>query len=121
MDCTLTQRELVRFHFGVLDGSERDELEAHLASCSSCLGAFFASKRTIEGAERPSASARTRLRAAVAAELATHARADRAWWQPPLAVAMAVAAMLLAIATVESLAVFAVEHPQIATAAGKDG
>jgi anti-sigma factor RsiW len=120
MDCTLTQQELVRFHFGGLEASERDELEAHLAACSSCLGSFFALKRTIEETERPSASARSRLRAAVAAEVATRAEADRVWWQPPVAFAMAVVATLLAVVAVESLATLAVEHPQIATAARVD-
>ena len=76
------------------------EAQAHLIGCATCL----ACKLALDAADlpRPSDLARARLRAAVAAELATPARAW-SWWQRPLAVALATAATLLAIATVSQL------------------
>ncbi len=91
MDCTLSQRELVPFHFGTVEPAVREELEGHLLTCASCLRDYLALKRDIETAaavEAPSAAARGRLRSAVAQQL-NRPVVVRAWWERPLAAAFA--------------------------------
>lgn len=75
MTCSEIERELVAYHFGLLEGETREAVEAHLATCSACVRAFVGIKRAIETPNatdeaRPSASARERLRRAVAREVA---------------------------------------------------
>jgi anti-sigma factor RsiW len=105
MDCELIRVDLVGFHFGDLEDEPRKKVEAHLLSCSACLQAFLALKRSVETTEaRPSAAALARLRAAVAQKVAPPQPAVWSWWQRPLAVAVAAAAVLFAASTVGALA-----------------
>lgn len=107
MDCQLIRLDLVAFHFGDLDDETRRRVEAHLPACGACLQAFLALKRSIESADsRLSETARARLRAAVAREIIAVPRSEPAWpwWQRPLAVALATAAVFLALSTVSALA-----------------
>ncbi len=106
MRCETMRGELVGFHFGALDDAARRGVEAHLLGCGACLGEYLALKRDVETAaeaeERPSASARATLRAAVAREVGTAPRPWR-WWERPLAFGLATAAVLLAIVTVQAV------------------
>jgi anti-sigma factor RsiW len=105
MDCDVTRTDLIDFHFGEIDDQPRLRVEAHLLSCPACLREFMAIKRAVETTgTRPSEAARERLRAAVAREVAPLGRAAWSWWQRPLAVAVAAAAVVLAAATVNILA-----------------
>jgi hypothetical protein len=95
--CSHFQADLPGYHFAVIDPDARDALEAHLAGCPTCIAAFIALKRSLEtaaDAPRPSDTARARLRAAVAAEIAQPTRTWR-WWERPLAFTLAAAATLL--------------------------
>ncbi len=96
MICQEVEVELVGYHFGVLSGEVRDEVEAHLSGCARCVRELIAVKRAIETAseaKRPSAKARARLREAVAQELGV-SRAW-AWWERPLAIALAASIVLV--------------------------
>jgi predicted anti-sigma-YlaC factor YlaD len=105
MDCDVIRGELVGFHFGEIDGEPRVRVEAHLSSCPACLQAFLTLKRAIETTEaKPSPAAAARLREAVAREVRSRRPAAWSWWQRPLAVAIAAAAVLLATSTVHVLA-----------------
>jgi anti-sigma factor RsiW len=108
MNCDQVRPELVDYQFGVITEASRDDLEQHLASCSSCLREFFVLKREIETAPsgpRPSAAARARLRSAVAREVLGEAvvRPWR-WWERPLALSLASAAVVAAVFSVRMLA-----------------
>ncbi len=104
MDCDVIGVELTGFHFGDLEDEARRRVEAHLLACPLCLQAFLALKRTIETADaKPSDAARSRLRAAVADQVTTR-RPSWAWWQRPLAVAVAAAAIMFAASTASMLA-----------------
>lgn len=97
MTCSHFQADLPGYHFAVIDPDARDALEAHLAGCPTCIAAFIALKRSLEtaaDAPRPSDTARARLRAAIAAEIAQPTRTWR-WWERPLAFTLAAAATLL--------------------------
>jgi hypothetical protein len=103
--CADFQAELPAYHFALLAPAIRPALEAHLLTCRTCLAGFLAIKRDLETSAdlpRPSDTARARLRAAVATELAAPTR-TWPWWQRPLALTLAAAAMHLAIATVSGL------------------
>jgi anti-sigma factor RsiW len=105
MDCDLTRPDLIAFHFGEIEDQPRLRMEAHLLCCPACLQAFLALKRSIETTEaRPSEAAREKLRDAVAREVAWQRPPAWPWWQRPLAVAVAAAAIFLAAATVNILA-----------------
>jgi hypothetical protein len=108
MNCETMQGELVGFHFGAITDADRRGIEAHLASCPACLGAYFALKRDVETAElepRPSSLARERLRNAVARELRVSAGpVVHRWWERPLAFSSAAAAVVLALFTTHLLA-----------------
>jgi anti-sigma factor RsiW len=106
MSCETMTADLVGYHFGSLEPGARDAVEAHLASCASCVRAFIALKRDVELAESapgPSASARARLRAEAAALLAPPAP-RWAWWERPLALSLAGAAVLFGVFFVGSVA-----------------
>lgn len=108
MSCAQVQAELVAFHFGLAEGEPRAALEAHLASCPECLGAFLAVKRDVETAEAaplPSPARRARVREAVARELGLAAAPRRwSWWERPLAFAWAGLTVLLAVLAVQAIA-----------------
>jgi len=104
MHCEVIQPELVSFYFGDVEEEARARVEAHLRECRSCLDAYLSLKRSIEAADlKPSDEARIRLRDAVARELSAAEPAAWLWWERPLAVAFAAAAVALATITVSEL------------------
>ena len=104
MQCELTQSELVSFHFADVDGEARTRVEAHLRECRSCLDAYLSLKRSLETTDlKPSEEARVRLREAVAEEVSAVQPAPWLWWERPLAIAFATAAVALAMITVSRL------------------
>jgi anti-sigma factor RsiW len=105
MDCALTRPELLPYCFGEIDDGARLALERHLASCPHCLAEFFACKRALEtSGPTPSPAAKARLRAAVVQAVARTERRAWSWWERPLAVACATAAVVVATAATVSLA-----------------
>ena len=101
MECDLRLQEMIGFHFGEIDNGIRQRVEAHLLLCPKCLREFFVLKRAIETSETtPSEKARMRLRDEIAHKVASRKRATWSCWHRPLAVAVAVAAVVLATATV---------------------
>ena len=106
MSCQQIEPELVGYHFGVVDDDTRQQIEDHLVECPGCLRSFLALKRDLETADsgpRPSAALRARLRQDVAAELGLLPR-RWAWWERPLALALAGAAVVAAVFLVGTLA-----------------
>lgn len=102
MGCELIQPDLVTYHFGVIEHDARLRVEAHLLACPRCLKDFLALKREMETSEaRPSGLAKERLRRAVIREIDRHVRWS--WWERPLAVAFASAAVCVAIIAVHTL------------------
>jgi hypothetical protein len=71
MECCEIDELLVEYHFAAGLPTRRDRVHEHLIGCSACARRYFNLKQSIEqSAElglRPSAKARTRLRAAVSA------------------------------------------------------
>ena len=126
MKCTQIEAELMAYHFGVIAPEVRDDLEAHLLDCPSCLRQFIALKREVETAEldeRPSKRARQRLRSAVAQAVgAEPVIRPWSWWERPLALGFAGAAVVVgmiavqAVATGEGRAPYALTSPQGAEA-----
>jgi anti-sigma factor RsiW len=106
MDCGVIERDLVSYHFGVIEDDARRAIEAHLVGCAACLRDFLTLKREIETADaRPSRAAQARLRRAVAQEIgATHPRLARSWWERPLALGLAGVTLVGAIFAVHLLA-----------------
>ena len=103
MDCSLIQPELVSYHFGTIEGEARERVEQHLTACPKCLADFIALKRTMEVSEdKPSQAAKDRLRRAVALEV--RRSVSWSWWERPLALAFAAAAILVAGSMVHALA-----------------
>ncbi len=85
---------LFAYQLGACERAVRDDIDAHLLGCTSCLRAYLGHKRVSEdGAafdERPSGSMRSRLHSVV--------RAKRAHRKAPVAVwVMAIAAVALAL------------------------
>jgi anti-sigma factor RsiW len=104
MECNVTQPDLVPYHFGMIDEDARARVERHLIGCSGCLRDYIAIKRMIETSEeKPSPSARARLRQAVVRQVQPP-RIDWSWWERPLAAALAGAAIFVACFAVHSLA-----------------
>ena len=105
MDCELIQIDLVPYHFGAIAEEARARVEAHLLGCPACLTDFLALKRSIEAPEaRPTAMAKARLRKAVMREIGREEPGlSWYWWERPLAVAFAGAAMLTAIVLVHGV------------------
>jgi anti-sigma factor RsiW len=102
--CELIQPELVSFYFGDVEDTVRARVETHLRGCRSCLDAYLSLKRSIEAADlKPSDAARVRLRDAVKRELSAAEPAPWSWWERPLAVVFATAAVALAAITVNGL------------------
>ncbi len=105
MSCVEVERELVGYHFNALDDEARSEVEAHLALCAACVREYLTLKRAVETGEdapAPSEAARQRLRRAVARELGLGAT-RWAWWERPLAFAVAASIVLVAGATTRAL------------------
>jgi anti-sigma factor RsiW len=76
MDCTGVASHLVAYHLGSIEPRDRDAIDAHLLSCTSCLKTYLALKRAMDArpTERPSAEARARLRADVERAFAREAK-----------------------------------------------
>jgi len=108
MNCEKIRPELVAFHFGTVSDDARREVEAHLVGCPACLREYFEIKTEIETAaavERPSPSARARLRRAVLREVVgEEPTRPWAWWERPLAFGFASAAVFAAVFAVQALA-----------------
>ena len=105
MTCNEIEHQLVGYHFNALSGDVRHAVEAHLVECPDCVRAFVELKRAIETSEdspRPSDAARQRLRSAVARELGV-TTTRWAWWERPLALAVAVTVVLAAGASTRAL------------------
>lgn len=103
MKCEEVQLELVSYQFGTVSEQSRADIDSHLLSCGSCLRNFLELKREIEtgrSGPRPSAAARSRLRAAVATQV-NPLRGAKAWswWERPLAFGLAAAAVVAATVT----------------------
>lgn len=105
MEHDLIQIDLVPYHFGTIDDEARDRVESHLMTCAACLKDYLALKRSIEAPEaRPSDLAKARLRKAVMREVGhEESRVTWSWWERPLAVAFASAAVMAAIALVDGV------------------
>lgn len=108
MSCDAIETELTGFHFGTLDPDTRLRVEEHLLGCPACLRAFLEVKRAIEEPDEapgPSPASRTRLRRAMA-EAVRGVRPGPvwAWWERPLAVGFAMAAVVLSLGAVQAVA-----------------
>ncbi len=104
MDCHVIELDLVPYHFGQIDDAARRAVEEHLVGCTQCLRDFIALKREMETSEAiPSPTAKSRLRQAVSREV-ERPRLTWSWWERPLAVAFAGAAVLTAMVMVHELA-----------------
>lgn len=104
MSCREIENELASYHFGMLDGPSRAEVEEHLVGCASCVRVFVEIKRAVEvdaGALVPSKMARARLRRAVASELGVGT--PRRWWERPIAFALAASVVLAAGAATRAI------------------
>ena len=106
MDCDVIERDLVAYHFGVIEGEARRAVEEHLVGCPGCLRDFLTLKREIETEDaRPSRAAKERLRSAVAQEVgAKRSRVAWSWWERPLAFGLAGVTLVGAIFAVHLLA-----------------
>jgi hypothetical protein len=107
MDCRMIQGDLVAFTFGTPTDEVRDRIDAHLLTCTDCLGAYLRFKHHVErGAslgERPSDDVKRRIREDVAAVVRPRAasRMLRSLRRPiPLYQGLAVACVAVGIAVV---------------------
>jgi anti-sigma factor RsiW len=102
----MIRQALIPYHWGEIESQERLQLEAHLAACPRCLKDFFALKRSLETSDAiPSAAAKARLRSAVARSFeSAQPRIAWSWWERPLAIGFAAAAVALATFATASLA-----------------
>jgi anti-sigma factor RsiW len=101
MSCEETLPELLAFHFGEAREPSRSRVEAHLEVCPKCLRSYLSLKRAVELAElepEPSAAFHARLRSAVAQELGLGAPRWQ-WWERPVAIGFAAAALAAAMLT----------------------
>ena len=89
------------WHLSELHGPGRDTLEAHLGACLACVGAAIELKRALDSEDGPlpSAPAAARLRAA-AVELSVGPVG--AWWERPVAFAVAAASVAVAVLLVNA-------------------
>ena len=104
MDCEVIQRDLAAYHFGGIEDDARRQVEEHLLACPRCLRDFLAIKREVETSPSlPSSRAKERLRKAVLLEIESHQPSvGWSWWERPLAVAFAGAAVFGAVLTVHT-------------------
>jgi anti-sigma factor RsiW len=101
MTCEAIRAELFALHFGALEDPRRAEVEGHLTACRTCLAEFLALKRDVECTiERPRPQVRASVRAAVARELGL-IPGPRVWWERPVAVGLGLAAVFLAMTTLQ--------------------
>jgi anti-sigma factor RsiW len=107
MTCESIRSELVGFQFGVISDGARAAVEAHLVGCSACVSEFLALKRSIELAEneseRPSEKSKSVLRGKVMRELGL-GEVAAVWWERPLAISLALAALVIAVSTTQWVA-----------------
>lgn len=106
MNCEGASAGLVGFHFGTVEGAEREALEGHLMTCRACLSEYLSIKRAVESPEEapmPSELSRARLRRAVEKEL-RRGSAPWSWWERPLVVGLAAASVWLALGAVHVVA-----------------
>lgn len=106
MSCAEIQPELVCYHFGEIEPELRDAVESHLRSCSACLDDFLALKREIETAgtdAAPSRAAYARLRRAVERQVRPPRRRPWSWWERPVALLVAGAAVAAAIFVLQTI------------------
>jgi hypothetical protein len=129
MDRRLSPESLIEYHFGTLEGPARTAVEEALLESEESLRAYLRLKRELDGAyasdEVPGPAAKTRLRAAIAAEVGGRQPGLRepagpgAWsgllgvfWRPiPLYQTLAVAAVAAVLVGILGL-------PRIAGTAG---
>jgi len=118
MDCSLTLGNLIGYQFATVSDEERQQVEAHLVECTSCLRSYLALKAHADrggDAEGPSEAARLKLRAAVAARFrpTPTRRVGRLLTRPvPLYQGLAVAAVV-ALAAALGPALARVVHPAL--------
>ena len=103
MTCEELELELFDFHEAKLTLERRREVEEHLLECSDCLRSYLALKRQAEVSRIeavPSEASRMRLRRelARAIEPPQRTRPTRRW-ERPFAVGVALATVLLAMAS----------------------
>jgi anti-sigma factor RsiW len=104
MTCDDVRAGLAGFHLGALKDPLRADLERHLTACPACVAELLSLKRDAEvAAERPRAHVRASVRRAVARELGL-TPPPRRWWDRPLAAGLALAALVVALTTVELIA-----------------
>lgn len=115
MSCDRVRSELVAFHFGEIEDATRASIETHLCVCTRCLTEYLDIKRDVETAGAiplPSVASRDRLRRAVAA--ATRVTPPRAWWERPLALGVAAAAVWLSLFAAHRVSTVAGSAPHTA-------
>ena len=103
MDCPLIEGHLVGYHLAALGEEDREEVEAHLLSCRSCLRTYLALKTHLDHGGReaaaPSEAARLRLRAAVEERFGpSRARLAVRWLRRPVPLYQGIAVVALAVA-----------------------
>ena len=104
MDCSLTQENLIGYHFATLEDPVRESIETHLVECTACLRTYLALKSHVDrgrAQEAPGEAARLKLRAAVEKRFRpTPARRVRRWLTRPVplyqGLALAVAIVVVA-------------------------
>ena len=100
MNCAQVQLELIGFHFGEVTPEVREGVETHLLTCRECLHDYLDIKRKIETTARedaPSPELRSKLRRSVARQVQGPAARAWNWWERPVAVMVASAAMVAAL------------------------
>ncbi len=125
MSCDALETELTGFHFGTLDPDTRLRVEEHLLGCPACLRAFLDLKRAIEETDDlpgPSPASRARLRQAVS-DAVRGARPGPvwAWWERPLAVGFAMAAVALSLGAMRAVASSPGTMPRGASVGEREG
>jgi anti-sigma factor RsiW len=105
MDCAGVAGVLVAYHLGSIADEERDEVEAHLLSCPTCIRTYLALKRAADRAagaavERPRPEVRERLRAEVMRSFAPKNKVATLGRRIPLYQGVALAAIAAAVALV---------------------
>ncbi|MDX2008700.1 MAG: hypothetical protein SFW67_00835, partial [Myxococcaceae bacterium] len=89
----------------------RGDLERHLTTCPACVVEFLSLKRDVERpAPPPASSLRASVRLAVAREMGLVAR-PAPWWERPLAFGLGLAAVVVALTTMELVATGAPRAP----------